>query len=98
MQNQVIFSVIHRQTGKIILGGNLNLVSSIEDKFGGTYHTDPSRDILEEIMEQHNLIYIPPTNEKYTWSNKRVGKRNIKVRLDRILIQENIAAMHNSIK
>ena len=32
------------QTGKIILGGDLNLVRSIEEKFGGTYHTDPSRD------------------------------------------------------
>lgn len=70
------------QAGKIILGGYLNLVRSIEEKFGGTYHTDPSRDILEEIMEQHNLIDILPSNGKYTWSNKRVGKSNIKERLN----------------
>lgn len=86
------------QARKIILGGVLNLVRSIEEKFGGTYHTDPSTDILEEIMQQHNLIDISPSNRKYTWSNKRVGKRNIKERLDRILIQENIAVVHNSIK
>ena len=54
------------QAGKIILGGDLNSVRSIEEKFGGTYHIDPSRDILEEIMEQHNLIDIPPSNGKYT--------------------------------
>ena len=75
------------QARKIILGGDLNLVRSIEKKFGGTYHTDPSRDTLEELMEQHNLIDIMPNNGKYTWSNKRVGKSNIKERLDRILIQ-----------
>jgi len=50
------------KAGKIILGEDLNLVRSIEEKFGGTYHIDPSRDILEEIMEQHNLIDILPSN------------------------------------
>lgn len=74
------------------------MVRSIEEKFGGTYHIDPSRDILEEIMEQHNLIDIPPSNGKYTWTNKRVGKINIKERLDKILIQENIVAVHSSLK
>jgi len=86
------------QAAKVILEGDLNLVKSIEEKFGGTYHTNPSKDVLEEIMEQHNLIDIPPSNGKYNWSNKKVGKSNIKERLDRILIQENIAAMYISIK
>ena len=49
-------------------------------------------------MEQHNLVDISPSNGKYTWSNKRVGKSNIKEGLDRILIQENIVAVHSSIK
>lgn len=86
------------QAGKIILGGDLNMVRSIEEKFGGIYHTDPSRNTLEEIMEQYSLLDIPPNNEKYTWNNKRVGKSNIKERLDRILIQENIAVVYISIK
>lgn len=74
------------------------MVRSIEENFGGIYQTDPSRDALEEIMEQHNLLYIPPSNGKYTWGNKRVGKSNIKERLDRILIQENIAVVCSAIK
>jgi len=74
------------------------LVRSIEETFGGTDHTDPSRDILEEIMEQHNLTYIPLSNGKYTLSNKRVGKSNIKETLDRTLRQENIVTVHSSIK
>lgn len=49
-------------------------------------------------MEQHSLLNIPPNNGKYTWNNKRVDKSNIKERLDRILIQENIEAVYNSIK
>ena len=63
-----------------------------------TNHIDPYRDTLEELMEQHNLIDVPPNNGKCTWSNKRVGKSNIKERLDRIMIQENIVAVHSSIK
>lgn len=47
-------------------------------------------------MEQNKLIDISPSNGKYTWSNKRVGKRNIKERLDHILVQENIAPSFNS--
>jgi len=86
------------QAGKIILGGDLNLVRSIEEKFGGNYQADPSCESLEEIMEKYSLLDIPPNNGKYTWNNKRVGKSNIKETLDRILIQENIVAMYNSIK
>lgn len=86
------------QDGKIILGGDLNLVRSIEEKFGGNFHVDPSRSSLEEIMDQQSLLDIPPNNGKYTWNNKRVGKSDIKERLDRIMIQDNIAALYNSIK
>jgi len=49
-------------------------------------------------MEQHKLIDIPPSNGKYTWSNKRIGKNNIKERLDRILIQENKVAEFTLVK
>lgn len=74
------------------------MVRKVEEKFGGTYHADSSREALEEIMEQHNLIDIPPSNEKYTWSKKRVGKNNIKERLDIILVQETIAADYTFVK
>lgn len=91
-------SLQENQAGKVILGGDLNLVRSIEKQFGGNYQTDPSRNSLKEIMEQHNLLDIPPNNGKYTWSNKIVGKSNIKEMLDRILIQESIVAEYSSIK
>lgn len=78
------------------MGGDLNLVLNIEEKFGGTYHTNPSRDALETIMEQNKLINIPPSNGKYTWNNKRVGKNNVNEILDQILVQENIISSFNS--
>jgi len=78
------------------LGGDLNLVLNVEENFGGVYHSYPSRDAIENIMEKNNLIDIPPNNGKYMWNNKRVGSNNIKERLDRILVQDNIISNYNS--
>ena len=39
-----------------------------------------------------------PSNGKYTWTNKRVGKSNIKERLDIFLIQDKIATSFSEIK
>lgn len=82
----------------MILGGDLNLVRNIEEKFGGSYHVDPSREAMETIMEQNKLIDILSSNGKYTWNNKRMGKSNIKERLDCILVQEDIVSSFNLVR
>jgi len=63
------------QNRSIIVGGDLNLVLNADEKFGGSFHVDPSRNSIENIMESYNLLDIPPNNGKYTWSNKRIGKK-----------------------
>eukprot|EP00253_Pinus_taeda_P027567 PITA_27567 len=76
----------------IFLGGDLNLIRNADEKVGGNFLADPSRDTLEETIQAHSLVDIPPQNGRFTWSNKRTGKNNIKERLDRILVQERIVA------
>eukprot|EP00253_Pinus_taeda_P007185 PITA_07185 len=68
------------------------------EKLGGNFFADPSRDSPETLTQAHNLIDIPPHNGKYTWSNKRTGINNIKERFDRILVHERIVASFPSIK
>eukprot|EP00253_Pinus_taeda_P033497 PITA_33497 len=80
------------------MGGDLNLIRNIEEKIGGKFLVDPSRDTLKTIIETHKLIDIPPNNGKSTWSNKRAGIHNIKERLDRILIHERIVTGFSSVK
>eukprot|EP00253_Pinus_taeda_P008374 PITA_08374 len=80
------------QGRNIFLGGDLNLIRNAEEKMGGNFYADPSREALEEIIQAHSLVDIPPQNGRFTWSNKRTGKNNIKERLDRILAQERIVA------
>eukprot|EP00253_Pinus_taeda_P010799 PITA_10799 len=86
------------QDRNIFLGGDLNLIRNVDEKLGGNFFADPSRDSLETLIQVHNLIDIPPHNGKFTWSNKRIGIHNIKERLDRILVHEIIVAGFPSIK
>lgn len=79
-------------------GRDLNLIWNIEEKLRGRFIGDPSRAALEDIIAEHKFLDIHPNNRKFTWSNKRTSIHNIKERLDRILIQEDIAANFSSIK
>ncbi len=74
------------------------MIRNPEEKFGGTFHNDPSREDLEEIIEDYKLIDILPSNDKYAWNNKRIGKNNMKERLDIILIHESIVAAYTLVK
>lgn len=86
------------QGRNIFLGGDLNLIRNADEKLGGNYYADPSRDSLEAIIQTHNLVDIPPQNGRFTWSNKRTGNNNVKERLDRILVQERTIARFSNIQ
>eukprot|EP00253_Pinus_taeda_P010548 PITA_10548 len=86
------------QSSQIIIGGDMNLIRQVEEKFGGNFHPDPFRDRLETIIQTFNLIDTPLSNGKFTWSNKRTGPQNIKERLDRFLIHERLASNFQAIK
>eukprot|EP00253_Pinus_taeda_P010854 PITA_10854 len=88
----ISLDLLSAQGRNIFLGGDLNLIRNIEEKLGGNFYAYPSREALEEIIQTHSLVGIPPQNGRFTWSNKRTGKNNIKERLDRILAQERIMA------
>lgn len=65
---------------------------------GGIFHADQFRDKLETIIQQFKLIDPPLTNGKYTWTNRRAGIHNIKERLDRLLVQERVAKIYQTIR
>ena len=48
---------------------------------------DPTREWVEDLIHDWDLLDIKPCRGKYTWSNKWVGLRHIAARLDRFLIQ-----------
>eukprot|EP00253_Pinus_taeda_P015816 PITA_15816 len=87
-----------RQGSKLVIRGDINMILNIEEKLGRNYFNNPSRTALEDLIEEYKLLDIPPSNGKFTWSNKIIRAHNIQERIDRILIQENLAAGYSSIK
>lgn len=71
----------------IIVARDLNLTMRMEEKRGGTIIRDPAREWVEDLMQDQDLLDIPPENGKYTWSNKRIGPGHIAAILDRCLVQ-----------
>jgi exonuclease III len=74
-------------TENLVVAGDLNVTLSLSEKKGGSIIRDPSREWVEDLMADWELEDIPPSNGKFTWSNKRVGPGHIAARLDRFLIQ-----------
>jgi hypothetical protein len=72
----------------IILGGDLNVTLSTEEKRGGSIVRDPAREWVEDLISTWDLMDIKPSRGRYTWTNKRVGPGHIAARLDRFLSAE----------
>jgi len=70
----------------IILGGDFNLILHANEKRGGSFTPNPYRIQLENIMQEHDLMDVPPKNRRYTCNSRRMGVGNIMERLDKILI------------
>jgi exonuclease III len=76
-----------QNTENLVVAGDLNVTLSLAEKKGGSIVRDPAREWVEDLMSEWELEDIPPTNGKFTWSNKRLGPGHIAARLDRFLIQ-----------
>jgi hypothetical protein len=83
----------NHHTENIVVAGDLNVTLSLAEKKGGTIVRDPSREWVEDLMTEWELEDIPPSNGKFTWSNKRLGPGHIAARLDRFLIQSSFLTL-----
>jgi exonuclease III len=77
----------------IILGGDLNVTLSTEEKRGGSIVRDPAREWVEDLISTWDLMDIKPSKGRYTWTNKRVGPGHIAARLDRFLVQSSFLTL-----
>lgn len=66
--------------------GDLNEISSSEDKIGGS---SPSLDRFKTLEKYNNLVGtmdLPFTDNRFTWRKVKDGPNNILERLDRTLV------------
>jgi len=65
-----------------IIGGDFNLIRSLEEKKGGIRKMDHFMDKFNEMIEDLRLVDIQTINGICTWNNRRGGKNQIASRLD----------------
>ena len=66
--------------------GDFNCIMSQEEKKGGRPFVDSSRGELREFLYKGGLIGLGYKGNSFTWTNRRLGRANIKERLDRAAI------------
>eukprot|EP00253_Pinus_taeda_P009631 PITA_09631 len=76
-----------------IIGGDFNLIRSLDEKKGGLRRMDHFMDSFNDLIEELRLVDIQSINGIYTWNNRRGGKNQIASRLDRFLVSEAIMKM-----
>ena len=71
-----------------IIGGDFNLIRSLDEKKGGIRSPGSVSASFNEVIEDLHLVDVQAPNRFYTWQNKRSGPRHIASRLDRFLVSK----------
>eukprot|EP00253_Pinus_taeda_P004972 PITA_04972 len=73
-----------------IIGGDFNLIRSLEEKKGGIRKADQYMSMFNDMIDELRLVDIHTINGICTWNNRRGGKNQIASRLDHFLVSEPI--------
>jgi exonuclease III len=75
---------------KWIIGGDFNIIRSLEEKRGGSRRLDQETNNFNRFIDKHRLIDLETINGIHTWTNKRTGTHQIACRLDQFLISDSL--------
>jgi hypothetical protein len=82
----ILSSLLHHD--KWILGGDFNIIRSLEEKKGGSRRLDQDSCSFNNLIEDLRLVDLETSNGTHTWTNRRTGAHQIACKLDRFLISE----------
>jgi exonuclease III len=71
-----------------ILGGDFNIIRSLEEKKGGSRRLDQDSCDFNSLIDELRLIDLEANNDIHTWTNRRTGVHQIACKLDRFLLSE----------
>jgi exonuclease III len=71
-----------------IVGGDFNIIRSLEEKKGGSRRLDRDSGDFNSLIDDLRLIDLEAINGIHTWSNRRTGLHQIACKLDRFLVSE----------
>eukprot|EP00253_Pinus_taeda_P019430 PITA_19430 len=76
----------------MVIGGDLNFSIGRAEAWGPSAREDPLTDFFLNMLSTNNLLDINLLKLKPTWRNRRTGEARVAKRLDRFLINEELAA------
>jgi exonuclease III len=85
---EYVSSLLHHD--KWILGGDFNIIRSLEEKKGGSRRLDQDSYDFNNLIEDLRLIDLDTSNGIHTWTNRRTGAHQITCKLDRFLLSESL--------
>jgi exonuclease III len=71
-----------------ILGGDFNIIRSLEEKKGGSRRLDQDSCDFNNLIDDLRLIDLEVNNGIHTWTNRRTRAHQIACKLDHFLISE----------
>jgi exonuclease III len=71
-----------------IVGGDFNIIRSLEEKKGGSRRLDRDSDAFNNLIDDLSLVDLEAINGTHTWTNRRTGTHQIACKLDRFLVSE----------
>jgi hypothetical protein len=75
----------------LIIVGDLNFTTNIGEIWGSSASMDPLTNYFTMLLQNHNLVDLPPAAIVPTWRNGRTGLDVISKRLDRFLLSADLA-------
>jgi hypothetical protein len=73
-----------------IIGGDFNMILTLEEKTGGTKKLEQDSGKFRTLIDNLKLVDMETSNGTFTWSNRRSGNQHIACRLDRFLVTEEL--------
>ena len=80
-----VLEYIQGVRGHIILTGDFNVITSFNEKEGGSEKSQSSIDAFVEFINYGHLVDLVMVGSGFTWSNRRYDSGLIRERLDRFL-------------
>jgi exonuclease III len=77
-----------------IIGGYLNILTSLTEKKGGIRRLDRDSFALQALIRDLKLADLQTNNGVYTWNNRRGGERQVASRLDKFIILDTLLQNH----
>jgi hypothetical protein len=74
----------------LILDGDLNFTTNIDEVWGVDAHPDPLAGFFRDLFQKNRMVDVKPLELVPTWCNDRSGEQNIQKRMDIVYVVEGL--------